>query len=133
MPPQGSVRERETVGVARPPSAARLGSAPISGRPGLVFFYSRLSGRCRRVDGYLAQVLQRRHNHGTFDLFRVEATERPELVERFRVERLPTFLVFEQKRVRARLEDPRGCREIEEFLQPWLRGAGRRDSLQPSA
>ena len=110
--------------VAQPPLAA-----PRETRPGLVFFYSKLSGRCRRVDGYLAQVLQRRHNHGTFDVFRVELSERPELVQRLRIERVPTFLVFENKQVRARLEDPRGCKEIEGFLQPWLRGADGRDAL----
>jgi thioredoxin-like negative regulator of GroEL len=90
------------------------------GRPGLVFFYSAQSGACRRTEGFLAQVLQRRRNHGTFDLYRVEQAERPDLVERFRVDRLPTLLVVEAKSVAGRLEQPRGCREIERFLAPWL-------------
>lgn len=89
-------------------------------RPGLVFFYSARSGHCRRTEGFLAQVLQRRRNHGTFRLYRVEQEERPDLVERFRVQTLPTLLVVESKAVRARLERPRGCREIERFLAPWL-------------
>ena len=89
-------------------------------RPGLVFFYSARSGACRRTEGFLAQVLQRRRNHGTFDLYRVEQAERPDLVERFRVDLLPTLLVVEAKSVAARLEQPRGCREIERFLSPWL-------------
>jgi hypothetical protein len=29
-------------------------------KPGLVFFYSERSGLCRRAEGYLSQVLQRR-------------------------------------------------------------------------
>src|SRR5437588_809882 len=41
-------------------------------QPGLVFFYSPVSGSCRRVEGFLAQVLQRRRNHGTFKLDRVD-------------------------------------------------------------
>jgi hypothetical protein len=29
-------------------------------------------------------------------------------------------LVVEEKKVRGRLEQPRGCRDIENFLAPWL-------------
>jgi thioredoxin-like negative regulator of GroEL len=89
-------------------------------KPGLVFFYSSRSGSCRRTEGFLAQVLQRRKNHETFRLYRVEQGERPDLIERFRVERMPTIMVVEGKAVRARLETPRGCRDIERFLAPWL-------------
>ena len=42
-------------------------------------------------------------------------------MERFQVERMPTLLVVEDKSVRAKLERPRGCREIESFLDPWLK------------
>ena len=90
-------------------------------QPGLVFFYSPVSGSCRRVEGFLAQVLQRRRNHGTFKLYRVDEKERPDLIERFEVETMPTLVVVEDKIVRARLEKPRGCREIESFLAPWLK------------
>ena len=90
-------------------------------KPGLVFFYSTLSGNCRRVEGFLAQVLQRRRNHETFKLYRVDEQERPDLVERFAVDSMPTLVVVEGKSVRARLEKPRGCREIESFLAPWLK------------
>lgn len=89
--------------------------------PGLVFFYSAASGRCRRVEGFLAQVLQRRRNHGTFRMYRVEQDERPDLVERFGVTAVPTLAVLEGKRVQGLLADPRGCGDIEDFLSPWLR------------
>ena len=89
-------------------------------KPRLVFFHSPLSGHCRRVDGFLAQVLQRRRNHGTFRLYRVDERERPDLLERFGVEAIPTLVVVEQKRVRARLEQPRSSIEIEHFPGPWL-------------
>ena len=89
-------------------------------RPRLVFFHSTLSGHCRRVEGFLAQVLQRRQNHGTFDVVRVAEQERPDLLERFRIEAVPTLVVVENKAVKARLERPRGCRDIEGFLAPWL-------------
>jgi thioredoxin-like negative regulator of GroEL len=93
----------------------------VEARPRLVFFYSKLSGRCRRVEGFIAQVLQRRRNHGTFVVHRVDAAERPDLVERFRIERLPALVVVADRRVQAHLEQPRGCRDIEALLGPWLK------------
>jgi thioredoxin-like negative regulator of GroEL len=95
-------------------------SVAAAGKPGLVFFYAPESGPCRRVDGYLAQVLQQRGNHETFRVYRVDREQRPDLVERFAVERVPSLYVVEGKLVRASLEEPRGCREIQRFLQPWL-------------
>ena len=89
-------------------------------QPRLVFFHSTLSGHCRRVEGFLAQVLQRRHNHGTFDVVKVAEEERPDLLERFRIETVPTLVVVQNKAVAARLERARGCRDIEGFLSPWL-------------
>jgi thioredoxin-like negative regulator of GroEL len=85
-----------------------------------VFVHRASSGRCRRVEGFIAQVLQRRANHETFRIYRVDADQNPTLVDRFDVDAVPTLLVVEQKRIRARLEEPRGCREIEAFLKPWL-------------
>ena len=92
--------------------------APV--RPRLVFFTSELSGQCRRVEGFLAQVLQRRHNHGTFKLYRIDATDRPDLADRYRIDEVPTLVVVAGRRERARLTHPRGCREIEALLAPWL-------------
>ncbi len=102
--------------------ASTVPARPIDGttQPGLVFFHSGLSGHCRRVEGFLAQVLQRRRNHGTFKLYRVAKEERPDLADRFGVTEFPTLVVVEGKKVRARLEQPRGCRDIERFLAPWL-------------
>ncbi|HEY1365778.1 MAG TPA: thioredoxin family protein [Gaiellaceae bacterium] len=98
-----------------------MASVADSDRPGLVFFYSPVSGSCRRVEGFLAQVLQRRRNHGTFRLYRVAEEERPDLVERFEIRTMPTLVVVQDNLVQARLERPRGCREIESFLAPWLK------------
>ena len=99
---------------------ARAPVLELAPKPKLVFFHSELSGNCRRVEGFLAQVLQRRRNHDTFRLYRVEQSKRPDLVERFGVTRMPTLVVVEGKNVAAQLEQPRGCREIERFLGPWL-------------
>ena len=89
-------------------------------RPRLVFFYSPLSGRCRRVEGFIAQVLQRRQNHETFDLVRVSVERRPDLAERFRVEQVPTICVVVGRKLRRRIVAPTGCRELEQELEPWL-------------
>ena len=90
-------------------------------KPRLVFFHSTRSGPSRRVEGFLAQVLQRRGNHHTFQLYRVATDERPDLAARFAVENVPELIVVDGKNIRARLATPRGCEEIEHFLAPWLR------------
>ncbi len=90
-------------------------------RPRLVFFYSPLSGRCRRVEGFIAQVLQRRQNHETFELVRVPVDQRPDLAEKFGIEQVPTVCVVEGRRLRRTIVEPRGCRELERSLEPWLR------------
>ena len=89
-------------------------------QPRLVFFHSSVSGHCRRVEGFLAQVLQRRRNHGTFKVLHVAEEDRPDLLERFAIATVPTLVVVEGKSVRGRLERPKGCRDIEGFLAPWL-------------
>ena len=99
----------------------RNGSAAVRSKPRLVFFQSPSSGRCRRVEGFLAQVLQRRSNHDTFEILRVDTETHAEIVERFKIETVPTLVVVADRRARARLSNPQGCRDIEDFLAPWLR------------
>lgn len=106
---------------ASPAATATTAASAAGTRPRLVFFTSERSGSCRRVEGFLAQVLQRRRNHGTFRLSVVDAQQHPELLARFRVTALPTLVVVEGREERARLEQPRGCKEIEALLAPWLR------------
>lgn len=100
----------------------RTESAPghVAEKPLLLFFSSTRSGRCRRTEGFLAQVLQRRQNHETFRLHQIAYEERPDLAERFRVRELPTLLVVDRRAVRGRLAAPRGCEDIQAFLSPWL-------------
>jgi thioredoxin-like negative regulator of GroEL len=95
-------------------------SAALTERPQLLLFSSRLSGRCRRVDGFLAQVLQRRANHATFELDRVDVEELPDLHESFGIDDVPTLVVVEGGEIRGRIVDPAGCKAIERFLAPWL-------------
>jgi thioredoxin-like negative regulator of GroEL len=94
--------------------------APVAEKPRLVFFYGKTSGPCRRVDAFLSQVLQRRHNHDTFQLVRVCADNHPELVEYFGIDRLPAIFVISERRVKARVVAPKGRKELEQALAPWL-------------
>jgi thioredoxin-like negative regulator of GroEL len=96
-------------------------TSKATAKPRLLFFDSASSGRCRRVEGFLAQVLQRRSNHDTFELLRVDADTHRDLVERFKIETIPTLVVVAGKRAQGRLPNPKGCRDIERFLSPWLR------------
>ena len=89
-------------------------------KPALLFFFDPRSGRSRRVEGFLAQVLQRRRNHDTFRLYRIDVETRADLAEKFLVDAVPSLVVVEDKRVRARLEQPRGCKDLAGFLEPWL-------------
>jgi thioredoxin-like negative regulator of GroEL len=91
-----------------------------SDRPQLLFFYSPTSGSSRRTEGFLAQVLQRRRNHQAFDLRRIDADRHPQLVERLKIDEIPALVVVENRRVRARLDRPRGCAQISQVLAPWL-------------
>ena len=100
---------------ASPDAAA----SPVE-RPRLLFFYSPISGRCRRTEAYIAQVLQRRHNHETFDLYRIPVDRRPDLAERFHVDSIPTILVVEGRKVALRISAPGGARALERELKPWL-------------
>jgi thioredoxin-like negative regulator of GroEL len=94
---------------------------PPGENPRLVFFYSPRSGPCRRIEGFIAQVLQRRRNHDTFDFIRVSIDRHPDLAQRFRVGQVPTICVVEGRKLRRTIVAPRGCRELERELEPWLR------------
>ena len=104
---------------ARPMEA--VAEQPKATRPLLLFFRDPSSGPSRRVEGFLAQVLQRRRNHDTFDLRRIDHDPEADLARRCGVERAPALVVVENKRVQARVEQPRGCVEIQLALAPWLR------------
>jgi thioredoxin-like negative regulator of GroEL len=102
------------------PAQPRTRRRSSGSRPMLCFVYSPTSGPSRRAEGFLAQVLQRRQNHRAFVLHRIDCVERPELAGKLGTTTVPALVVVERRRVRARLEGLSGCREIEEFLEPWL-------------
>jgi hypothetical protein len=50
----------------------------------------------------------------------VAREQRPDLVDKFGIAVIPTLVVLENNVIKASLEGPRGCGEIETFLAPWL-------------
>jgi thioredoxin-like negative regulator of GroEL len=86
----------------------------------LLLFGSKTSGQSRRLDGFVAHVVQRRHNHGTFRYRIVEREDRPDLFDRFHVEEVPTLLVIDEGKVQARLVGFHQPKAVEELLAPWL-------------
>ena len=96
-------------------------SAPATTKPRLLFFYSPKEGASRRCEGYLAQILQRRRNHNTFLIQRIDLSQRADMGERFRITETPSIMVIADGKVRARLTRPSGSAAIREQLKPWLR------------
>lgn len=94
-------------------------SNDLRAKPRLVFFYSPTSGRCRRLEALLANILRLRRNHEAFEVVRVDVRERPDLAQRFRIEVVPTLLVVEGRRVVRRIISPSGP-ELERALAKWL-------------
>jgi thioredoxin-like negative regulator of GroEL len=90
-------------------------SAPL-----LLLFGSKTSGQSRRLDGFVAHVVQRRHNHGTFRYRIVDLEDRPDLFDRFHVDETPTLLVIDEGRVMGRLVGFHQPKAVEELLAPWL-------------
>jgi thioredoxin-like negative regulator of GroEL len=105
---------------ANAPANAVTTKAPSSAppKPSLLIFFDPRSGRSRRVDGFLAQVLQHRRNHDTFRLYRIDVTHHPDLATKFKIGAVPTLVVVENQQVKARSQQPGGARELARFLQP---------------
>jgi hypothetical protein len=90
-------------------------SAPL-----LLLFAEYTSGQSRRMDGFVAHVLQRRHNHGSFRYRIVLKEQRPDLFERFHIEDAPTLVVVDEGKVQARLVGYHRPGAVEDLLAPWL-------------
>lgn len=82
--------------------------------PLLVFFSSERSGPARRMESVLAHIA--RKERGRIRVMRVDVDAHPELVERFRIEVVPTLVLVEDKRVAARLEGRASAPRIERVL-----------------
>jgi thioredoxin 1 len=87
----------------------------VDDRPVLVFFTSRKSGPARRMESLLAHIARKERDH--LDVRRVDADERPDLVEKFRVTEIPALTLVVGKKVVARLEGRSTVPRIESMLE----------------
>ena len=102
--------------VTQPTTTQRTATKP----PLLLLFAEYTSGQSRRMDGFVAHVLQRRHNHGSFRYRIVLREQRPDLFERFHVTESPTLVVVDEGAVQARLTGYHRPSAVEDLLAPWL-------------
>ncbi len=89
-------------------------------RPLLVFFRSEQSGPARRMDSLIAHFA--RKERGRLRVTVVDVDQSPDLVERFRVESVPTLVLVEGRCVVGRLEGrvsaPKIARLLDTHLSP---------------
>ena len=91
---------------------------PDDTRPMLVFFCSQRSGPARRMESLLAH-LARKERH-RLRIRRVDVDDNPDLVERFRVETVPTLVLVVGKRAVGRLDGRASAPRIEALLEQHL-------------
>ncbi len=87
-------------------------------RPLLVFFWSERSGPARRMESLLAHIA--RKERGRLRVRQVDADASPEVVERFKVDVVPTLVLVKDKHVVARLDGRTSAPRIEKMLAPYL-------------
>ena len=87
-------------------------------KPLLVFFSSQRSGPARRMESLLAHLARKERRRLLVRSVDVEAS--PELVERFKIETVPTLLLVKDKRVVARLAGRASAPKIERMLDGYL-------------
>lgn len=86
----------------------------------LLLFASRTSGRARRLDGFIAHVLQRRNNHRSVRVRIIMQEDRPDLFERFHVTEVPTMIVIHDQQVVRRHVGGARPHDVEALLHEWL-------------
>jgi len=98
----------------------RESAAASQHRPRLWLFYATSIGRCLRLRGYLAQVLQRPRDRERFQIVEIDVADRPDLAEHFQIDAVPTLLVTDEQGVRGLLSNPGSRTDIAALLAPWL-------------
>ena len=86
-----------------------------------MFFTSQRSGPARRMESLLAHIARKERE--TLDVKMVDADERPDLVEKFRISQVPALALVVGKKVVARLEGRSTAPKIESMLDSVLERA----------
>lgn len=90
-----------------------------SEKPVLVDFYSKTSGHCDTVSGYVDEMAKKYNSKMKF--VRINADENPSLVKTYRVDSYPTLRVFSQKnKVIMPLLGLRDKTQVEDYIKKAL-------------
>jgi len=87
-------------------------------RPQLVFFTSHRSGPARRMESLLAHIARKERSR--LRVRKVDIDDRPDIAERFRVEKVPSLALVVDRRVVSRLEGRATAPRIETMLEPHI-------------
>ncbi len=87
-------------------------------RPLLVFFTSHRSGPARRMESLLAHVARKERTR--LQVKKVDVEARPDLAERFKVEKVPSLALVVHRRVVGRLDGRATAPRIESMLEQHL-------------
>ena len=87
-------------------------------RPLLVFFSSARSGPCRRMESLVAHIA--RKDRDRLRVVQVDVDERADLVQKLRVESVPTLVLVSNRKAVARLDGRASAPKIEAMLDAHL-------------
>lgn len=90
-------------------------------RPLLVFFSSARSGPCRRMESLVAHIA--RKDRDRLRVVQVDVDERADLVQKLRVESVPTLVLVSNRKAVARLDGRASAPKIEAMLEKHLETA----------
>ncbi|MEX2102692.1 MAG: thioredoxin family protein [Gaiellaceae bacterium] len=86
--------------------------------PILLFFVTPQSGPARRMESLLAHLA--RKERGRLRIWRVDADQQRDWVERFNVSQVPTLVLVKDRKAVAHLEGRASAPQIERMLEPYL-------------
>lgn len=86
--------------------------------PILLFFATPQSGPARRMESLLAHLARKERDR--LRIWRVDADQQRDWVERFNVSQVPTLVLIKDRKAVARLEGRASAPQIERMLKPYL-------------
>ncbi|MGH3051949.1 MAG: thioredoxin family protein [Gaiellaceae bacterium] len=91
---------------------------PTPETPILLFFATTRSGPARRMESLLAHLARKERDR--LRVWRVDAEQQRDWVERFKVSQVPTLVLVNDRKPVARLEGRASAPQIERMIQPYL-------------
>ena len=91
---------------------------PTPETPILLFFATTRSGPARRMESLLAHLARKERDR--LRVWRVDAEQQRDWVERFKVSQVPTLVLVNDRKPVARLEGRASAPQIERMIKPYL-------------